>query len=91
MSMSSVENPGLGSRFKLRVSAILWFVLAVGFLLALPVMIEISWWVVAGVVVFAGLLAILVAWIIRLLSRGQRRQRVFTSYLKAWLGLTLLL
>jgi hypothetical protein len=89
--LSADETAGFGYRFKLRLSAVAWFVLATGFLLALPVMIDITWCVVAGVVLLAALLAILVAWIMRLLFRGQRQQRVATSYLKAWVGLTFLL
>ena len=37
------------------------------------------------------MLAIPVAWIIRRLFRGQRQQRVSTSYLRGWVGLTFLL
>ncbi|MCR6670400.1 hypothetical protein [Devosia ginsengisoli] len=70
-------------RFKLRLSAIIWFLLLIGFLLGLPVLIEASIWIVAGVIVLALLLAFPVAWIVRRLFSGQRRQHWRTSYIKA--------
>lgn len=75
-----------GARWKLRVSAILWFLLLAGFLLGLPVLFEVSWLIVAGLVVAALVLGLLVAWLIRLIFRGQRRQSFFISYIKAVLG-----
>lgn len=75
---------GAGSeRFKLRLSAILWFLLFLGFLLGLPVLIEASPWILLGVVVLALLLAFPIAWLVRRCFSGQRRQHWRTSYFKA--------
>ena len=74
-------------RFKLRVSAIAWFVLALGFLLALPVMLDISVLVVLGVAAIALVLALPAAWLVRGLFRGQRLQSFRTSFAKAFLAL----
>lgn len=73
-------------RFKLRLSAIAWFLLFIGFLLGLPVLVEAWIWMPLIVVVVALLLAFPVAWIVRKLFSGQRRQRWWTSYAKAAVG-----
>lgn len=75
-----------GARWKLRISAVLWFVLLGGFLLGLPVLLDVSWLVVAGLAVAALVIGLAVAWLIRLVFRGQRRQPFLLSYIKAVLG-----
>lgn len=75
-----------GTRWKLRISAVLWFLLLAGFLLGVPVLLEVSWLVVAGLVVLALVLGLIVAWLIRLVFSGQRRQSFLASYVKAVLG-----
>lgn len=80
------EN-GWGARLKLRLSAILWFVLGLAFLLALPVLLDVSVLVVVGLAVLALLLAFPAAWLVRRLFFGQRRQRWWTSYLMAFVAL----
>lgn len=80
-------NIGSGQRFKLRVSAIVWFVLAVGFLLSLPVLIDVSWLVLLAVAVIALVLAVPGAWIVRAVFRGQRLQSWLASLAKAFLAL----
>jgi hypothetical protein len=78
---STIERGG--ERLKLRLSAILWFLLLVGFLLGLPVLVEASPWIVVGVAVLALLLAFPIAWLVRRSFPGQLRQHWRTSYLKA--------
>lgn len=73
-------------RFKLRLSAIAWFLLFIAFLLGLPVLFGAWAWIPLVVVVLALLLAIPVAWIVRMLFSGQRRQCWRTSYFKAAAG-----
>ncbi len=75
-----------GTRWKLRISAVLWFLLLAGFLLGLPVLLDVSWMIVAGLVVVALVLGLVVAWLVRPIFRGQRRQGFFASYIKAVLG-----
>jgi hypothetical protein len=91
MSMTDTTGaaqPGSwGARFKLRLSAIIWFILAAAFLLSLPVLLDISWLVVAGIAIVALILMFPAAWLTRLLFRGQRQQHWRTSLFKAWLAL----
>jgi len=74
------------TRWRLRISSVLWFILFCGFVLALPVLLDISWLVVLAVVVLALVLGLAVAAIVRLMSSGQRRQAWRTSYFKAALA-----
>ena len=78
-----------GERFKLRASTIVWFVLALAFLLGLPVLLEVHVLLVLAVAALALLLAFPGAWLVRRIFSGQRRQRWAWSYLKAFLGLVL--
>jgi len=73
--------------FRLRFSGIVWFVIGLGFLLALPVMLDVSVWAVVAVAAVALVLALPVALIARWLSKRQRATRPLTSYLKAALAL----
>jgi hypothetical protein len=73
-------------RWKLRISAVVWFVLLVGFLLALPITLDIGWPVPVGLVVLALALALPIAALTRLLFAGQRRQRWSSSVAKAFIG-----
>jgi hypothetical protein len=75
-----------GTRWKLRLSAILWFLLFAGFLLGLPILLDASWLLIAGLVLVALLLGFVVAWLVRLSFAGQRRQPFGISYLKAVLA-----
>lgn len=79
---STIASTG-NERFKLRFSAIAWFLLLVGFLLGLPVLLEASPWIVLGLAVLALLPAFPIAWLVRRGFPGQRRQHRRTSYLKA--------
>lgn len=54
--------------------------LGCGLLLILPVLLDIGWMAVAAVVVLALVLALLVAWLVRLIFAGQRRQPWLVSY-----------
>lgn len=85
--MTDTPSIGGGERFTLRLSAIIWFVLLAGFLLALPVLIDVSWFVVLGVAVLALILALPGAWLVRRLFRRQRLQAFFTSLAKAFFAL----
>ena len=84
--MADAAAVPFGARWKLRISAVLWFLLLAGFLLGLPVLLDVSWLVVAGLLVVALVLGLLIAWLVRLVFRGQRRQPFLMSYLKAVLG-----
>jgi hypothetical protein len=86
MAEASTASVPLGARWKLRVSAILWFLLLAGFLLALPILFEASWLVVAGLGLIALVLGLPIAALVRLVFAGQRRQGFGVSYLKAVLG-----
>jgi hypothetical protein len=91
MALGETAAGSFGYRLKLRVSAIVWFVLGLGFLLSLPVLVDVSWFVVLVIAVIAAILGLLAAWIVRALFRNQRRQRFGTSYLKAWAALLFVL
>jgi len=86
MAETTASPVPFGARWKLRISAILWFLLLAGFLLGLPVLLDVSWLIVAGLAAGALILGLIIAWLIRLVFRGQRRQPFFVSYLKAALG-----
>jgi hypothetical protein len=75
-----------GARWKLRISAILWFLLVGGFLLALPVLLDIGWLVVAAAAILALILGLAVAALLRLAFRGQRQQSWGVSYFKTVVG-----
>lgn len=85
--LANSSSRNWGERFKLRLSAIIWFVLAAGFLLALPVLIDVSWLVVLGLSVLALILALPGAWLVRKLFAGQRIQSFFSSVAKAFFAL----
>lgn len=74
-------------RFKLRLSAVIWFILGFGFLLSAPVLFDVSPLVVLGVALVALLLALPGAWLIRRIFTGQRAEARLVSYLKAFASL----
>lgn len=80
-------NLGWGERLKLRLSAIVWFLLTLGFLLGLPVLLDVHVLLLAGVVLLALILAFPAAWLVRRLFAGQRRQSRLWSNIKAFLAL----
>lgn len=41
----------------IRITAVLWFLAGVAFLLSLPIVLQISLWVVIGIIVIAAILA----------------------------------
>ena len=85
---STSTSPGnWGDRFKLRFSAIIWFLLVAGFLLALPVLLDVSWLVLLGVAIVALVLSFPAAWLVRRFSAGQRRQSPRSSFAKAFFAL----
>jgi len=86
MSQPAGVTSSTATRWRLRISAVVWFVLLVGFLLCLPVLLEASWVIVAALAVLALVLAFPASWAVRRLFRGQRDQRFRTSYLKAFLA-----
>lgn len=92
--MAEQSLPGtvpVGARWKLRISAVVWFFLLVGFLLALPVLLDISWFALAAVVLLALVIGLAVAAIVRMVFRGQHQQSWGASYLKAAAGTLFLL
>jgi len=87
MSVTMGRPESIWSRVWLRASAIFWFLLVVGFLLSLPVIIDVSWEVLIAVALVAALLAIVAAWLTRLMFRKERLRRPIVSYFKAWVGM----
>ena len=75
---------GSGERLKLRISTVVWFVLFIGFLLSLPILLDIGWWALAIAAGVALILALPAAWLTRAIFSGQRRQHWRTSYFKAF-------
>lgn len=71
--------------FAQRVITIVWFLLGVGFLLALPVLLGFSAWVVLGVVLFALVIALPIAWVVRLL----RDRNGETPFWRRWASASL--
>ena len=84
----AVSAVGWVERFKLRLSAVLWFVLGVAFLLALPVLLDVSWLVVLGIVAVALVLTLPLALLVRRLFQGQRAQSFRASFAKSFAALT---
>ena len=92
--MSEVAAPaaiGGSMKWKLRVSAVVWFLLGAAFLLAVPVLFDVSPLVPLGVAVVALILAFPGAWLVRRLFAGQRRQGFVWSFVKAALALLFVL
>lgn len=74
-------------RWKVRISAVLWFLLFVGFVLGVPVLISASPLILGAVALLALILALPVAWIIRRLFARQRRSARLASVFKAFAAL----
>ena len=91
MSDGSALQGGWGERFKLRLSAIVWFLLGAGFLLSLPVLLDISVLAVLAVLALALLLCLPAAWLVRALFRGQRVRSWWGSIAKAFAALVFVL
>ena len=83
-------TPSSHRPWQIRLSAILWFVLIVLFLLALPVLVGWAWWVLAIVLLAAGVLA--GAWsLIASLFAARQRQGMARRWLTRTAALTCLL
>lgn len=95
MSDATTPNAPVGERgsdrLKLRLSAILWFILFAGFLLALPVILDVSWLVLLALAAIALILALPVAWLVRKLFQQQRRQSWRVSFAKAFTAILFVL
>lgn len=72
--------------WRIRLFAILWFLVLIGMLLSLPILFDVGWWAVLGLVVLAGVLALPLAWGLRRLFSRQRRQSWRASLLKTALA-----
>ena len=83
----NVTRIGWTERFKLRASAVIWFLLGAGFLLSLPLLLDISYWAIIGLAGIALVLCLPAAWLIRRLFRGQRSGSWAGSLFKAFLGI----
>lgn len=79
------------ARWKLRISAIVWFVLALAFLLCVPTLFALSPLIVTALAVLALLLAFPVAWLVRRLFKTQRSRRFLSSLVVATIALFFLL
>jgi hypothetical protein len=87
--MKDAKAHGLSSDWKVRLSAIVWFILFVLFLLSVPILLDWSLWVVLGVIAVSAVLGLGLTW---LWHRFVHRSKPFgKSYLKATLLLSFLL
>lgn len=73
------QDVALRSRWSIRLAAIGWFVAGLGFLLALPILLQATGWALPVVVLLAALLALPFAWLFRKLLKSER------SFTHAWL------
>lgn len=87
LAQSNRSNGNLFDRLKLRLSTVLWFLLGAGFLLSLPVLLEISWLTVLVVAAVALALCLPAAWLVRALFKGQRARSWWASIVKAFIAL----
>lgn len=95
-SVEGISAPGAATatgteRMKLRLSAIVWFVLFGAFLFSLPILFGAWTWILPLAAIAALLLAFPIAWIVRKLFSGQRRHGWWISYIKAAAGTLFLL
>lgn len=67
-------------RWGIRLGAILWFVAGLGFLLALPILVQATGWALPAVALLAALIALPLAWLFRKLLRSRR------TLLQSWIG-----
>jgi len=80
--------PSVWEKWKIRLGAVLWFVIGLGFLLILPIIIGWAAWAFIVVVVVAALLALPTAWLIGLFTSRDHRRAFSVRWLKgglAWL------
>ncbi|MET0437381.1 MAG: hypothetical protein ABW043_07800 [Devosia sp.] len=84
---STMTGSTWGERLKLRVSTIVWFLLALAFVLGLPVLLDVHVLLLVAIAFLALLLAFPFAWFVRLIFGGQRRQPWGWSFAKAFLAL----
>ena len=74
---------GTWENWKIRISAVLWFVLGLGFLLSLPIIFGWAAWAFIIVLVVATLLALPTAWLIGRFASRDRRASFIGRWLKA--------
>lgn len=72
--------------WRIRLFAIVWFLILVGMLLSLPILFDVGWWAAPALAVVAAVLALPIAWGVRRLFSGQRRQTWRVSLLKTALA-----
>lgn len=72
--------------WRIRISAILWFLLIVGTLLSLPLLFDAGWWAVLILAAIAIVLALPIAWIMRRLSARQRSEAWRVSLIESALA-----
>lgn len=77
--------------WRIRLQAILWFVLVAAFALGLPVVLGLGYWTPAVLVALAALLALPSAWLVRRLSSTARDRPYAAGWARACAGWTLLL
>ena len=70
-------------RFGIRVSAVLWFVLGIGFLLSVPVIVGWTAWAMAAIVAVAIVAALPMAWLMRRVFRWARERSFIRIWVKA--------
>lgn len=90
-TLSTAPAPSWGLRWKLRISAVLWFLLGVAFLLCVPSLWALSPWIVLAALVVALVLALPIAWLVRLVFSGQRAARFRATYIKSAIATFLVL
>jgi hypothetical protein len=76
----------LFSNLKLRVSSIVWFLLATTFLLSVPVLSDWSGWLIIIFAIIALVIAWPITWILRHLFAGQRNETYRAGFVKAALA-----
>lgn len=85
---SGAPESSHAGQWRVRLGAIIWFSLAVGFLLSAPIIVGWAAWALAGVLAVAAILAVPTAWIRPLVFQRDRARSFVARWLRsciAWL------
>lgn len=85
--MTNVNDDSAPLNLGQRIATVIWFLLGVGFLLALPVLLGLHPLVLPGVLALAAILAAPVAWLGRVLFDRARRWSIFRAWARCAIAL----
>lgn len=76
--------------WQVRLGAIIWFILALGFLLSLPVLLDASFWVVVVLILISCIIAIPITFAIKALRQARQQQSKINLWGKTSIAILLI-